>query len=315
MLRAIRNNNEHFRTKEEIRRAGLRVVESGTHEMWLLEPAYLRAVVKSSKEVKTYRVNPKRLGHKLLMAKDGPSTVRERAPYLYKYIKDGEKKDYNEVASVKNRTYWYNVGNWEPSDALWFASYNERFVVPRSNGTIEDKRLYGITFNNKKDIDYVLAILNSTLFPLFYEIGSRSNLGDGATEWAVYEVKTYPIPYKLISATSKKRIVAAFRQLAKKKVESIFEELRATKPEDIDLKKVSKERFALDSAILEAIGFEDKRKREKVQLALYQSVIDLVRSRLEKAQSVGNTRNGKKVITTSIYIAELKDRIKEQDLS
>ncbi len=315
ILHSIRNNVEKLSTVEEIKRAGLRVVESGDHEIWLIEKEHLRPIVKSPKEVTTYLIDPTKLRFNLIMAAKGPSTIREQSPFLYRYIKAGEKKGFNEVESAKNRTYWYDLGEWESVDALWFASYNERFVVPKSNKMLEDKRLYGIDFNNKSETDFILGVLNSTIFPLLYEIGSRSNLGDGATEWAVYEVKTYRIPYRGVTSEGKKKIATAFRELSKNKVQSIFAELNAGVPESVTLKRVSASRLELDAAVLEAIGFTTKRERDKIQLALYQAVIDLVRSRIDKAQSVSNTRTGKRRVAVTLYISELRERIKDEEIA
>ncbi|MFH1140961.1 MAG: hypothetical protein V1724_04700 [Chloroflexota bacterium] len=55
------------------------------------------------------------------------------------------------------------------------------------------------------------------------------------------------------------------------------------------------DRQALDSIILEALGFVDPEERARVQRELYEAVTDLVRSRLEKARSVDKVEGGKRL--------------------
>ncbi|MDW8322105.1 MAG: hypothetical protein RMM08_12170 [Armatimonadota bacterium] len=71
---------------------------------------------------------------------------------------------------------------------------------------------------------------------------------------------------------------------------SIFEELGLPKPnkdysnirpEDVALERVLPDRRALDEVVFEVLGLS-----EAEQLAVYRAVVELVRSRLVKAQSV-----------------------------
>jgi len=64
---------------------------------------------------------------------------------------------------------------------------------------------------------------------------------------------------------------------------SILEELGANSPEEVSFEKVKADRLELDKIVLrDMLGLS-----EKEHLEVYRAVVDLVKSRLEKAKSVG----------------------------
>jgi hypothetical protein len=74
--------------------------------------------------------------------------------------------------------------------------------------------------------------------------------------------------------------------MSKRPIESIFEEIGAKSPEEVSLDKVKPDRRELDKIVMgEILGLS-----EKEQLEVYKAVIDLVKSRTEKAQSVSRQK-------------------------
>jgi len=81
---------------------------------------------------------------------------------------------------------------------------------------------------------------------------------------------------------------------------SILSEIGAPTPEEVSLDKVKPDRRKLDKIIMgEILGITDEE-----QLEVYRAVIDLVKSRIEKAKSVG-----KKKSKEGIDINAIKDKI------
>ncbi len=71
---------------------------------------------------------------------------------------------------------------------------------------------------------------------------------------------------------------------------TIFQELGANLPEEVSFEKVKADRLELDKIVLrDILGLS-----ENEHLEVYRAVIDLVKSRLEKAKSVGKkaSKNG-----------------------
>jgi hypothetical protein len=125
--------------------------------------------------------------------------------------------------------------------------------------------------------------LNSTLAWLFTEIYGRLPLGQGALEIMKYEYSAMPLinPIK-ISSDYLSKVENAFYNLAKREIQTIYEEMGANTSEEVSLDKVKPDRRELDEIVMgEILGLT-----EKEQLEVYRAVIDLVKSRIEKAKSV-----------------------------
>jgi hypothetical protein len=91
-----------------------------------------------------------------------------------------------------------------------------------------------------------------------------------------------------LSSEQKVKLEALFDKMSKRKIFSIFNELGTNSPEEISIEKVQSDRRELDTYILHNIlGLE-------VQdvIDVYKSIIDLVKSRIERAKTV--TRRKKK---------------------
>jgi len=73
-----------------------------------------------------------------------------------------------------------------------------------------------------------------------------------------------------------------FKDLLHRPIENIFKELGATNPEEVYLDRVKPDRRELDKIIMaDMLGLT-----EEEQLEVYKAVIDLVKSRIDKAKSV-----------------------------
>lgn len=80
-----------------------------------------------------------------------------------------------------------------------------------------------------------------------------------------------------------KSLVTALDKLAERQIGSILEELGANSPAEVSFEKVKADRLELDKIVLrDILGLS-----EKEHLEVYRAVVDLVKSRLEKAKSVG----------------------------
>ncbi|MGQ9600586.1 MAG: hypothetical protein ACUVWZ_14375 [Anaerolineae bacterium] len=107
----------------------------------------------------------------------------------------------------------------------------------------------------------------------------------------VYEVQSLNVlnPFAL-SLSQCEQLMQAFELMAKRELRSIFEELGLPCPDrdysnidpnDVSLDKVLPDRRALDEVVFEALGLT-----EEEQLEVYRAVVELVKMRLSKAQSV-----------------------------
>ncbi|MEM3384542.1 MAG: N-6 DNA methylase, partial [Nitrososphaeria archaeon] len=248
--------------------------------IWI--PNYL---IKSPKECKSIIVDPKALKYRVLMIHKDKKDLK--GTNVLKYIEEGEGQGYHKKSTCASRQKWYELTEVSGNLACMM-SLSDRFVFWYNNlNSFLDARLYGITFKKNVD-DFVLcAVLNSTLSIFFVELFGRVNLGEGALDVKVYEYAQIPIVNLFaINSYKLKRLRESFLKLSKRSIDSIFKELGTNSPQDVSLDKVKTDRITLDKIISEILGLT-----EEEQLEVYRAVIDLVKSRVEKAKSVERKGN------------------------
>lgn len=124
----------------------------------------------------------------------------------------------------------------------------------------------------------------------------------------VYEVASLPVLNPGLISKLGKKLEKALIKLKSRDIEGLYNEIGADSPEEVSLDKVKSDRRELDKIIMsDILGLTDEE-----QIEVYRAVVDLVKSRLERAKSTG--KNKKKV--EGIDINALKnaviDRIKKE---
>ena len=227
------------------------------------------------------------------------------------YIEEGERRGYRErpTCAQRQRVYdrwaqadpekrppepthwgWYDLGQHPVADLLWFKAFNDRVLAPQNEASVfSGDRLYNIRLKNRDrtEVWKVMAVLNSTLAHLIVELWGRVSLGEGALDNMRYEAASMLI---LAPGQITPQLTVALRDnllsIASRPVRSIFSEVGAKQPEGVSLDSIVSDRRALDRLVMgDILGLTDEE-----QLAVYQAVVDLVRTRLEKAKSVKGQR-------------------------
>jgi hypothetical protein len=154
-----------------------------------------------------------------------------------------------------------------------------------------DARFYDIYSNKEKKL--ICAYLNSTLANFLIEILSRSyGGGGGPIDVKVYEVESLPIiDLSRIGNTQKIQLEKAFDQISHCNALSIFSEIGTFTSRNIHLDSVQSDRRKIDRIIMENLGLN-----KEEQLEVYKAVIDLVKSRLDRAKSVSKKNKTKEGI-------------------
>ena len=194
----------------------------------------------------------------------------------------GEKgkkiKGYHKLETVKNRKYWYGLGDWEKSDFVQGQIFNERFLFSRINNLFVDCVLNELIFSDKykKIIEKCEISLNSTLTPIFIELFGRASLGEGALKIQVGEIRKIiimnpEIISKIISLDSRREIGSIFEEVGIDPSKPIREQEPHPLPD----------RAELDSIIFDELGLTKEERKE-----VYWSVCELVKQRIDKARSL-----------------------------
>jgi len=237
---------------------------------WGIEKEFLQPVLKSAKDSEKLLLCADQMKTQLFICHKGRTELKTTR--ALNYIQHGEQLSFNKTRSVSGRKNWYDVGAKEPADAIILRRIGERCPIFEANGVVEDCCLFGITRCNKAiALHPFMATLNSTWTRLHIEINTRQLTGAQAvSDTNVYVVKDAKIlnvsllSNELLAALSEMYLVLRERPSI-----SIF-------------KEVSME----DRQILDSIVFDQFSLTKGEREAVYEAVIDLVESRLKKADSL-----------------------------
>ncbi|MFZ6017426.1 MAG: HsdM family class I SAM-dependent methyltransferase [Nitrospirota bacterium] len=292
-------NEFFYLTEEEINK---RKIEE---EYWMHEdengelvPNY---VIKSPQECKSIIVKPEVLKHRVLLINKDKKQLKRT--HILRYLTEGERKGFYRRPTCKSRSPWYNLGNQQPPDGLWFKAFNERVLAPLNTYRLfSSDRFYAIYLYNKTYKNRLFLYLNSTLAALIVELFGRVNLGEGALDNMTYEAASM-----LVVDVQKNDIEngRTFKNFLERPISSIFDELGANSSDEVSLDKVKPDRRELDKIIMgDILGLT-----EDEQLEVYRAVVDLVKSRIEKAKSLGKTGKTKEGFDVELLTRTIKEKL------
>jgi type I restriction-modification system DNA methylase subunit len=291
-------NEFFYLTEEEIKRRGI-------------EREYLQHIIFTLKEVKGYILDKNTLKFKVLMCHKDKAELKGQK--VLKYILEGEAKGFHKRPTCSSRSLWYSLGKgWAYAPLIFPAKVGERMPVFLNSGIFEDKKLYGVTPKERNDIVVLAALLNSTLSRLFIEFTCRQLTG----AQAIADIDVVVVENLLIfnpanlPARLREGLEENFHSLCKTSCESIFREIGATSPEEVSLGKIKPYRRELDKIIMgEILGLTDDE-----QLEVYRAVIDLVKSRLEKAKSFGKRKKTREGIDVDLLVKMVMEKVGDDTL-
>lgn len=293
-------NEFFYLTEEEIEKWGIE------KEFWMHKehgewvPNY---VVKSPRECRSPLADPKDLKLRVLMIHRDRTELK--GTNVLKYIEWGERQGFHERPTCSARRRWWDL-NEISGGVLCMMSLNDRHIFwYNPKHTFIDARLYGISAKKNVKEKMVVAILNSTLTPLFVELWGRLNLGQGALDVKVYEYAQLPVINPLgLSQNQARKLEEAFDDLCKRPIGSVFEEIGFKKPEDRSLERLKLDRKKLDEIIFNILGLTEEEKLE-----VYKAIVDLVKSRIEKAKSVAKRKKKVKGIDIDALVADIFEEV------
>ena len=301
-------NEFFYLTEDEIRRWGIE------QEFWMHQdeqgnwiPNY---VIKSPRECKSIIVKPEDLKYRVLMIHKDNKDLR--GTKVLRYIRDGERKGYHLRPTCASRERWYDLGERNQALLVWIKGIWDRHFLPLTKRLCyADQQLYEIYLENPRDADIVGGSLNSTFTPIFAEHNARVNLGEGILWIATYEAATMPslLPSNIDSELENK-IKSILASLYQREIGSVFTELGANSPDEVSLDKVKSDRRELDKIVMgDILGLTDEE-----QIEAYRAVVDLVKSRIEKAKSFGKRRKTKEGLDIDLFIKTVMDKVGEDTL-
>ena len=299
-------NEFFYLTEEQIKRQKIE------KEFWMHQergkwvPNY---VIKSPRECRCIVVKPEDLKYRVLMIhKDKRDLKRTN---ILKYIEAGERKGYHTRPTCASRERWYELPEIM-GDIL-----SKRFVDVAFGYYSNPYKLFvGDTFfsirlHKKTAKDLLAAMFNSTAWSIMTEIYGRTVMGEGVL--LVYGPEIVPMPVLSFGSVTKEHTHALrekYADIKSRSPESIFSELGANSPAEVSLDRVKPDRRELDKIIMgEIMGLTDDE-----QLEVYRAVVDLVKSRLEKAKSFGKRKKTKEGIDIDLLVKLVMEKVGNETL-
>ena len=274
-------------------------LDQKTINSYKIENKFLKPVFSIAKNARYINMSNNSL-EKLLVCNKSLNELK--GTHLLNYIKSIEEM----YPSLKRQKNWWQLKTKEPAQIVVIRTPFDRHIV-----MLNDIGAYVYDHNeiivDNEDAKSLCAILNSTLYILYREIFGRTSLGLGTLKLEKVDLEKIPIiNVKKLPNDIKRRLENSLDELSKREIKKIFEEIGANTPEEVSLEKIKPDRRELDKIVMgEILGLS-----EEEQLEVYRAVIDLVKTRIEKAKSV--KRNEKKKGINLEQLAE--DIIKEINL-
>ncbi|MBX8633810.1 MAG: N-6 DNA methylase [Thermoplasmata archaeon] len=260
--------------------ARLRIVRDGTGQEHTIEKEYLRPILKGPKEFTKegkliFGCKTKKLV--VLIADRERNRIKSHA---LAYIGYGERKGYPQRASLRHKNPWWMLSPIIEPDIALSDQLSSIFVYPKTKMLL-DKKLYFGTMSEKngKLLGAYYSFLNSSLSYLYPDCYGCT-LGGGSTAMAVSEYQNLPVPQSAALEPFCDGLSQCMSSLENRKIGSVFEEIWDGRGQ-FSLECVMKDRYELDKMILMALGIEPK-----FLFQWYQSIVRIVKERLEKARSL-----------------------------
>jgi type I restriction-modification system DNA methylase subunit len=270
-------------------------------------PNYVMIKPNESSKIK---IDPHLLQKRVLFIKKDKGKLLNKN--VLSYINRGEKLNYDDrptCSSRKMTRQWYSLGENINSLIAFPERIRQRHIVFYNPDRVSlNKNLYGIEPNDKRYAKSYSIMLNSTIVFLLLEVMARQPGGGGAPlDIDVMVAKEILFPDLKLLKKHNKRIVKSL--ILERKFENIFQELGASSPENIKLENILPDRRELDKIIMgDVLGLT-----EPEQLEVYKAVVDLVKSRIEKARSVDKNNNDKELDYTLFTTTALHNILGESE--
>ena len=299
----IDKGGEYFKKSQYAKIHALEGVLIDDDVVWI--PNY---VIKSPRECKSIVVKPEELKYRVLMIRKDKKDLK--GTKILKYIKEGERRGYHKRPTCAGRNRWYDLGKLPDATLLFRQFFDIKFDFPVKPATLYcDHTFYYLCLRKLADTYFYAGLLNSTFHSFLTEIYARNVMGQGVLIAYGPEIKPIPmLDINKISPDGMQNILKAIKKLLIRSTVSIFDELGANSPKDVSLDKVKPDRRELDKIVMgDILGLTDEE-----QLEVYRAVVDLVKSRLDKANSVKRENKIKDGIDIDAFVKTVMERVGEQ---
>jgi adenine-specific DNA-methyltransferase len=238
---------------------------------WGIEPACLRPLVRTPRELLGLVVEPAALQWRVLALP--PEPPEALPPGARRYLAGGVAAGIDRRPTCAARRPWYRLPAPAPAPLLWPRFVHERHAVwLNPAGALENQTFYGVLPVEAELTPALAAVLNSSLGALLMEVCGRCSLGEGALQYAVGQAAAVPVPdVRRADAATRAALAEALRALA---ATPAWGPLSGPTP--------GAARLALDDLSLRLLGLADPAERADLAAALRAELARLVAERRQR---------------------------------
>lgn len=291
-LTTVLNNLENYTDLKLLKEDNLRIIRNEFNELWVIENEFLKPILTSPKDINKYLPPIKDIKFKLLLFNKEEKELRKT--HAWPYIVNGIRQQFHIRSTLASRLNWYDIKEREIPNISFSYMIND-FGKSFQGQFYANDNFQTVYIKDKKDEKNIWLFLNSTISWFFQQLIIRTNFGDGVGKIQTYDLANFPV---LNIDLSDLKIDLGLTKNYKDELGTLE-----------NLETVNPERIKLDSAILEFIGYKNKKEREVFLLELYKATYQLINARLQKAQSLKGVKSQRNKVAFSVYLAQLKEML------
>ncbi|HKZ85711.1 MAG TPA: N-6 DNA methylase [Anaerolineae bacterium] len=256
----------------------IRVVRAGDGSAHLIEARFLEPVVFNLMEIDSVRIRPANLKRKILICPQSKAELRKQgATRVLSYIRWGENEGFHLRPTCANRKRWYDLTGGKRGAMFWSKTQQYRHVVPLNNQQlICNCNLYDVIPEEEVGDTLLCAVLNSTPVALSKQFFGRFAGREGALKTEIVDVNMMLAPDpRRADNTIAKRLRDAVASMRRREALPLV---------DVDAEGdawtgelAMPDRQELDDAVLELLGFTNRRERGALRAELYAEMTRLYR--------------------------------------
>jgi type I restriction enzyme M protein len=275
--------NDFFYVKQEVA------------EKFKIEKRYLRPGLMRPRNNNFLELLPKHLDRFFFTVDEDKAMLKGTG--ALSYIKHGEQLKIHMGSTYKNKVLWYKFKAREAADLILPCGIGDRIYCSLNKAqAISSNSFTEIRLNDEKYSEAIWAFFNSALGWLLMELHGRSSMGGGMLKVDPTDIRKMQV---IAPKHFKKSILPRLKDLLKRPVGPVEEE------------SVAQDRRMIDDYILGSVLGLSPQEQEEVR----EAVKDLVKTRLQKAQSLKKVKKTKEGLDLHLLAQNVLDRIGEDNLA
>lgn len=285
------------------KKSGLRVIMAGDGSIHQVEKEFLKRIITSPKDIKRLNVNPEEVDFKVILIHKERKELKGKKVLEYITWGEGKGRAFHKMTACVVRPRWYDLGQRTTWPILFPMTHAHRHVIGLNTIKAQiDHNLFWARPHNRAFTISILCSFLSSFGALVKEFESRSYGGGSGpikTE-GIDIVRQLVIDPEKVSKAWERRAKTLLKKLAQRDFLDIFDEVNEP------------DRRELDEFMLETLGFSNPKERVRVLEELYEGLVDIVRSRGEKARSVEKEDKRRKATDVLAMAAQIAIEVREE---